>query len=571
MLLLILFAFLAGVVTILSPCILPILPIVLTSSLAGGRRRPVGVVTGFVLSFTFFTLALTAIVKATGIPSDSLRIIAVVTIFLLGLSLILPQTQVLLERVLGRLAGMVPTGRNQGGFLGGLLVGLSLGLIWSPCVGPILAAIITLAVSSQLTVGTVLITFAYSLGSALPMFAITYGGRQLLQKIPGLLQNTGKVQQLFGAIMMLTAVALYFSVDRQFQAYVLKVFPAYGAGLTKLEENSLVKQQLEKLRSGNASLPDLNLNQPAPDFVGGGNWINSTPLSLKKELKGKVVLVDFWTYSCINCIRTFPYLKKWYDTYKNDDFVIIGVHSPEFEFEKKTDNVTKAVKDFGLLYPVVQDNEFAIWKAYHNQYWPAHYLIDKTGNIRYQHFGEGNYLETENAIRSLLNQSMLESESGKKESGLDQNNRLTPETYLGWKRAEAYVLDNTLRPNQISDYSFEGKVANDAVALKGKWQVEPEYIQSAAENSSLTLNFVGHQVYLVMNKISILQNAKVQVLLDGKPVPAEFRTADLDDQSQVHVTQPRKYDLINLGQNYGRHELQLIFPAGVQAFAFTFG
>ena len=234
MLLLMLFAFIAGVVTILSPCILPILPIVLSGSLAGGRKRPFGVVAGFIGSFTFFTLALTAIVKATGLSSDALRTVAVVVIFLFGLSLIIPQTQLFLEKLFTKLSGITPKNENRDGFFGGVLVGLSLGLIWAPCVGPILASVITLAVTSQVNFASVFITFAYALGSGLPMLAITLGGRQLLQRVPWLLNNTAKIQQVFGVLMMVVALGIYFNIDRQFQAYVLQKFPQYGAGLTSI-------------------------------------------------------------------------------------------------------------------------------------------------------------------------------------------------------------------------------------------------------------------------------------------------------------------------------------------------
>jgi hypothetical protein len=251
--------------------------------------------------------------------------------------------------------------------------------------------------------------------------------------------------------------------------------------------------------------------------------------------------------------------------------VVVGVHSPEFEFEKNAQNVEKAIKDFGITYPVVQDNDFAIWKAYNNQYWPAHYLIDQDGKIRYQHFGEGNYVETENAIRSLIGQKMIEGQTEEQVPGMNRSQPLTPETYLGWSRADAYVLDNQIQPNQTTEYLFNGRVAQDAVALKGKWQVNQAFIEAQSDQSSLFLNFSAHQVYLVLDKIAGLKNAKITVLLDSQPVPEKYQTKDMNKVGEIEITDPRKYDLIDLGQDYGRHTLEIRFPLGVQAFAFTFG
>ncbi len=601
MLLLIVFAFLAGIVTIFSPCILPVLPIILSASVGSGRRRPLGIVFGFVLSFTFFTLALTAIVKATGLSADALRLVAVVVIGFFGLSLLFPQTQVLLERVMsafsGLAGGVTAQKSGQTGFWGGVLIGLSLGLLWTPCVGPILAAVITLAITQTVNAQAMVITLAYSLGSALPMLGITYASQRLLQQVRFLNKYASRIQQGFGVVMILTAVAILLNLDRQFQTAVLQLFPQYGSGLTAIENTSVVQQQLQQFRSSGNS-PTTNsgvggapstgtntqtgslsqsgtpaLSAPtalAPDFTGGGPWINSGPLSISKALKGKVVLVDFWTYSCINCIRTMPYLKKWYATYKDQGLVIVGVHSPEFAFEHDTANVTKAVHDFGLTYPIVQDNDFAIWKAYSNSAWPAHYLIDKNGYIRDVHFGEGNYVETENAIRTLLNEPPIT-----KAEPAPSYRQQTPETYLGYGHFTltdngSYSSQNTITKDQAQLYYANQRVEDDAVALAGNWIVTAPTIQPQADGAVLKLNFLAQQVYLVMDNPAKV-TGKVQVLLDGKPLPAQYQTADTDSNGMITVTYPRKYDVLDLKQDYGRHEVELIFPAGIGAYSFTFG
>jgi cytochrome c biogenesis protein CcdA/thiol-disulfide isomerase/thioredoxin len=586
MALLILFAFLAGVVTILSPCILPILPIILSSSVATGKSKPWGIVTGFVLSFTFFTLVLTSIVKATGVSADLLRSVAIGVVLIFGVSLLIPQTQLLLEKMFSSIAQFIPNQSQKKGFIGGVLVGLSLGLLWTPCVGPILASVITLAVTSQVNAAAVLITLAYSFGTAVPMFLIIISGGNLLRKVPGLARNTQYIQQFFGGVMILTAFALFFNFDRQFQIWVVTRFPQYGSGLTQIETIPIVQKSLQQLSASNASgdtdqvtaqadqqrgnivtqlLSGIN---KAADFTGGGPWINSKPLSLKRELKGKVVLVDFWTYTCINCIRTIPYIKDWYTKYKDKGLVIVGVHTPEFEFEKKTENVQKAVKDFGIEYPVVQDNDFFIWGAYRNQYWPAHYLIDKSGSIRYTHFGEGNYLETENAIRALLDEKPLSQNEPEK-----PQQPLTPETYLGYKRAESYSPFLQLKIDKEENYAFSGDLSDDAVALNGKWKLGAESIQSAEDGADLLLNFQATKVHLVLSppdEADPKQKFVVKVKLDGKEVPSQYWTQDMNSKGEIEMNGAREYTVLDL-KNYGRHILEIILPNGVHAFAFTFG
>ncbi len=410
------------------------------------------------------------------------------------------------------------------------------------------------------------------------MLAITYGGRQLLQKVPWLFANTGKIQKIFGVLMVATAVAIYFNVDRQFQAYIITKFPQYGAGLTIFEQNSAVQNELTKLKTtttnvsnsvANAVAKDaqlLDTAQSAPDFTGGGTWLNSPPLSLKKDLRGKVVLVDFWTYSCINCIRTLPYLRKWYDTYKDQGFVIVGVHSPEFEFEKKTENVAKALKDLQVTWPVVQDNDLKIWSAYNNEFWPAHYLIDQKGKIRYTHFGEGNYVETENAIRKLLSENAITATEPTVPA-----HQLTPETYLGWGRGQSYTNENSIKTDQTATYDFKSGLPDDAVGLKGDWAVMKEYIQSKAGGNVLSLNFTGQQVFLVMDKAPNMPLSSMKVLMDGVPLPQKYWTKDMDASGNIVVDSPRKYDVLDLHNDVGRHTIQLIFPNGAMAFAFTFG
>jgi cytochrome c biogenesis protein CcdA/thiol-disulfide isomerase/thioredoxin len=577
MLILTFFAFIAGVVTVLSPCILPVLPIILSGSVGEGKQRPLGVVAGFVCSFTFFTLFLSTLVQFTGISADVLRSGSVATIIIFGIALLTPKVQGVLEQLFSFFTRFSPKQQKEG-FLGGFVLGLSLGLIWTPCVGPILASVISLALSGSVTTTAFFITLAYSLGTSLPMLAVIYGGRKLLQKVPWLFANTEKIQKAFGVVMIAVGIAMMFNLDRQFQTWVLATFPTYGVGLTKIEEQQVVKTELERLSTNESSTQD-EMGKPsfellesanyklAPELDGGTAWVNSEPLKLSAELKGKVVLIDFWTYSCINCIRTFPYLTQWYESYKDKGFVIIGVHAPEFEFEKNQANVKQAMKDFRITYPVVQDNEFKIWRAYQNQYWPAHYLIDKDGRVRYTHFGEGKYQETENKIRELLGESPMEV-TNQFEGALTRPQ--THETYLGHLRADAYPLQLKVEPDVTKQYSYTGLLADDAVVLNGAWNVQKEYAVSEASSSTTSLNFLAQKVHLVLSGKED-RSYLVRVLLDGEPVPKKYWTSDMNERGEIVVDEARKYDIINLGEDYGRYTIDLQFPAGVEAYAFTFG
>ncbi|MEK7595008.1 MAG: cytochrome c biogenesis protein DipZ [Patescibacteria group bacterium] len=575
MILLILFAFIAGFVTILSPCILPILPVVLSGSVAGGKRRPIGIVLGFISSFTFFTLTLSSIIRATNIPAEALRLVSVVVIIGFGLSLLIPKAQVLIELIFSRLSAFLPRSNTNSGLMGGFLVGVSLGLIWTPCVGPILASVISLALTGLVNGSTILITLSYSFGTAIPMFAITYGGKELLNRNQWLLKNTVNIQKTFGVLMIVTGIAILTNQDRKFQAFILEKFPNYGVGLTKFEENKLVNEALGKLK-GNPNSNNLGKSLDtvvkekyfqAPEIIPGGVWLNSQELKLS-ELRGKVVLIDFWTYSCINCIRTLPYLKEWHSKYKDKGLVIIGVHSPEFEFEKNVANLKKAVSDFGITYPVVQDNNFATWRAYNNRYWPAKYFIDKEGKIRGTHFGEGEYDVSEKLIQKLLreiNPSVVDMPVRNEEYQVYAD---TPELYLGFKRIEYFSSPEKIEQNIEKNYTYPLTQKKNTVAFKGSYVVKAEYSNSA--KGGLRLNFNSKNVYLVMKPKAEGVVGEVKVYLDGVLVTNQNSGDDVSN-GLVSVSENRLYTLINLGEP-GEHTLELEFlDQNTLIFAFTFG
>ncbi len=580
MILLIIFAFLAGIVTILSPCILPILPIILSSgfgTVQTGKGRPLGVITGFILSFTFFTLFLSTIVGAIGIPADYLRLFSVAVIALFGVSMLIPKFQIFLEILFSKLSQFLPQSQNSTGFGGGIIIGLSLGLLWTPCVGPILASVISLAITGAVTLDAFFITLAYSLGTAIPMFFIMIAGQTALRRAPWLLNNASKIQQGFGILMILTAIAIFFNFDRNFQTFILNTFPNYGTGLTKFEDNPQIQNALQKLSGetveeenvGKAMFDLAPKGDPAPEIIPGGEWFNSPPLTMK-SLRGKVVLIDFWTYSCINCQRTLPYLKSWWEKYKDKGLVIIGVHSPEFEFEKNPKNVEKAIADFGLTYPVVQDNDFSTWRAYKNRFWPAKYLIDKDGNIRYTHFGEGAYDETEKVIQELLAETGSDVTQTQISNPTYENYAKTPELYLGYWRIEALSSPEFIVKDAGALYTSSLTPPANKFGLSGEWDVMEQY-SNPKKDSLLFLNFDAKEVFLVMRSKDGKTAGKVKIYLDNKPVSeADSAGVDVKD-SVVTVTGDTLYKLINL-PTPGRHILKLEFlDSNTEVYAFTFG
>lgn len=410
---LITFAFLSGLVTLFAPCIWPILPIVLSAGAGGGDRKPFGLVAGLATSFLLATLALASVIRVIPFDPDLLRTISVIVIALFGLMLLLPAVGAKLEAMVSRFAsfGGRFTGSSGSGFWSGFVTGFALGFVWSPCAGPILATVATLAATQAINIQVFALAFAFVSGVAVPLFILAFLGRKILMKTRILSRYTELIQRIFGGIMILAALALYTGYDKTLQTRLLDTFPAYERFLNGLEKNDAVQERLDTLKES-PKKPDASPARQsalaslgeAPDFIGIERWLNTDrPLSIA-DLRGEVVLVDFFTYSCINCIRTLPYVTGWYDRYGAEGLVVIGVHTPEFEFEKKTSNVENALKKYSILYPVAQDNDYVTWRAYRNRYWPAQYLIDKKGNIRRTHFGEGQYEETEQAIRDLLDE-----------------------------------------------------------------------------------------------------------------------------------------------------------------------
>jgi cytochrome c biogenesis protein CcdA/thiol-disulfide isomerase/thioredoxin len=562
MVLLMAFAFLAGIGTALSPCVLPVLPIALSAGATGGSRRPLGIVTGLALSFTFATVALVYVIHALGLPDDLLRKIAIAGLIGFGVALAVPPIGDRIEARLSRLVGTRRAGGDGGGFVSGLLVGASLGLVYAPCAGPILAGVITLSASQSFTAGRLATALAYGLGSAVALYALMLGGRRLTRRLS---KRSGRVQQGLGVVMAVVGVLMLVNLDTRFQNAIASDLPSFLVNPTGgLESNRSVTKALADARGGGARAPmpestSLKRLFPAPPIQGTQRWFN-TPggqsLSLDTLRRQKrVVLIDFWTYTCINCIRTLPQLKAWDAKYRADGLTIIGVHTPEFPFEKDAGNVASAIRQDGLRYPVAQDNDYATWNAYGNQYWPAHYLIGADGYVRYVHFGEGDYGRTESAIRALLAEAGRSRLGGMSKARVQIPDDLaTPETYLGSQRAERF--DN----GPITDGSYDFGAGRPALPLshlayRGRWQIAPDSATAAA-GARLYLRFQARHAYLVLGSPG--RPRRVRVLLDGRPL----RTITVDRQ--------RLYTLADLPR-VGSHDLELRPDAGVRGYAFTFG
>ena len=584
MALLILFGFVAGAGTALSPCVLPVLPIALSAGTTGGRRRPLGIVVGLAVSFTFATVALVYVISALGLPGDLLRKLAIAVLLGFGIMLMVPPLAARVEAAMSRFAGRAGiAGRVGDGFWSGTAVGASLGLVYAPCAGPILAGVITVSASQSFTAGRLAVALSYGIGSAVVLYLLMLGGRRV---VAPLARRGNALQVAMGAVMVVVALAMAGNYDVRFQNRIAGDLPSFLNNPTEgLEDTAAARTALEGVRgeaahgvgaaaasapqpstgpNGEAELPVLGT---APEFVDTQGWFNTPgdrPLSLR-ALRGRVVLVDFWTYSCINCLRTLPYLTAWDRTYRGDGLTIVGVHSPEFPFEKDAGNVEEAIERNGIHYPVAQDNDLATWSAYGNQYWPAEYFIDARGRVRYAHFGEGEYGKKEQIIRELL------AEAGRpvatKESGAHgippSAGVTTPETYLGAARAERFV--NPMLSPGAHEFGTPSSPPPDEFAYRGRWRIALE--SATAEGGSLDLNFGARRVYLVLGSPGHTRH--MRVLLDGRPIPDDIAGSDVHG-GVVEITAQRLYNLVDLPR-VGHHVLSLEPEAGVMAYAFTFG
>jgi cytochrome c biogenesis protein CcdA/thiol-disulfide isomerase/thioredoxin len=544
----ILLAILAGVLTIGAPCILPLLPILLGTSVGQtSRSRPLFIVGGFILVFSVLGISLSFLAQHAGVNPNTLRNIAIALLAIFGALMVWPKP---FELLTARINGLLNRASQAGGARrdnwGGFILGMTLGVIWTPCAGPVLGAILTLIAAQNNLGRAAILLAAYAVGAGIPMLIIAYGSQYVTTKVRAVARYSVRLQQIFGVLIILLAVAIYFNYDVAVQTKLAAYFP--GTSL----ENRLTQTSTGTNNGQTSQMQKVELQNygPAPELTGISQWLNSGPLTLA-SLRGKVVLIDFWTFSCINCIRTLPHVTKWYDTYKDQGFVVVGVHTPEFAFEKDTGNVTDAIKRFNIHYPVAQDNEFGTWNAYNNQYWPAEYLIDQNGNVVYTHFGEGAYDHTENAIRELLGMNA----DARPDDEADLSGVRSPEMYFGTNRLAN--LSETQSPSAVpGSYKLPADLKLNAFALEGTWQFDPEKASLEKGSGKIRLRFRSGKVHLVAKSD---RPVLVEVNVDNKVIQT------------LQIGESKLYTLFDSNE-YTDHTLELyINGPGFQAFTFTFG
>ncbi len=594
MLLLMLFALIAGAGTAITPCVLPVLPALLSASALGGRRRPVGIVLGLAVTFTIAIVALAQLVNGVGLASGAARTLAIMVLLGFGVVLLVPGVAERVQAPLSRLGRFGPRTRGSG-FWSGVGVGGALGFVCAPCAGPILAAVTSVSASGGASARVVAVALAYAAGLSAVMLLYGLGGRAVLDRLRRRVRGH-VVERTLGVVLLLTGVVMATNLDVRFEEALAKdtSLPAFLVDPTRSLENSgAVQNRLASLRArsrfavrqSEASVapvadpvgvaiqgvktPSLPRLGGAPEFARTQRWFNTPggrPLTLA-GLRGHVVLVDFWTYTCINCIRTLPFLKGLYATYHRYGLEIVGVETPEFTFEQEAGNVQQAIQSDGLRYPVVQDNLYGTWNAYQNQYWPAEYLIDAKGQVRHTQFGEGAYKQDEAAVRQLLYEAgarnlppPMTAHALVPSSGLQ-----TPETYLDDRRSQGFVQP------LASGVHFYAGVTNPPVnefGLHGTWHVSNQSASPVSSGASITGGFAAAHVYLVLTSAAN-QPRTVRVLLDGHPISPQDAGADVH-AGAVTVRGQRLYSLVSLA-GAQQHTITLDVPPGVSAYDFTFG
>ncbi len=597
MLLLLLFALIAGAGTAITPCVLPVLPALLSASATGGRRRPVGIVLGLATTFTIAIVALAQITKGIGLAAGATRTLAVIILIGFGAVLLIPDLAARVQAPLSRLARFGPRTRGTG-FWSGLGVGGALGFVCAPCAGPILAAVISVSASGNTSARLIAVAIAYVAGLTAVLTLYALGGRHLIDFIRK--HTRGRiVERSLGAVLLLTGVLMAFNLDVRFESALAQdaSLPAFLTDPTRsLENSTAVQNRLASLRpqsrfaqrqaeeASTKPVPDtIGVSIPgvktpklpdlghAPNFTDNQDWFNTPggqPLTMT-GLRGHVVLVDFWTYTCINCIRTLPFLKGLYATYHRYGLDIVGVESPEFTFEQEASNVRQAVQADGITYPVVQDNDLGTWNAYQNQYWPAEYFIDARGEVRHTQFGEGEYKQDEAAVRQLL------FEAGARHlpppmtaTAIMPSSQLgTPETYLNDQRALGFA-----QPPSPGTHSYSAPSSNalqlNEFALGGTWNVGSQSITPTSHSATIMGGIQAAHVYLVMTSSGNVPRTG-RVLVNGRPVPNDQAGADVQNGTFT-VEGQRLYSLVSLPTDE-QFALTVELPPGVSAYDFTFG
>ncbi len=588
---LLIIAYLGGALTILSPCILPILPFVFARAGQPFVKSTLPMLAGMAATFAIVA-TLAAVGGSWAIRANEYgRIFAIVLLALLGLSLLVPRIASLLAQPSvsfgNNLLNTTGDPRNAPTAKSSLVLGVATGLLWAPCAGPILGLVLTGAALQGANLQTTFLLLAYAAGAATSLAVALLVGAKVFTRMKGFLGASERIRQFLGAAVLAGVAVIALGLDTgllarfsyasttSLEQAVLDRFHAKPAGAASSEVAS--NDAVVTAATGLPFVSDLPVEGRAPSLDGAVEWLNSAPLTTE-QLRGKVVLIDFWTYSCINCIRTTPYVRAWAEKYKDQGLVVIGVHAPEFAFEKNVANVKQAVSEFKIGYPVAIDNDYRIWRAFDNSYWPAHYLIDAQGQIRYHHFGEGNYQQTEQAIQDLLREAGSKMATSAPavpdakgvEASPDLGSIRSGETYIGYQQASNFVSPERLRADAARNYSISNPGLNEW-GLSGTWVVGPEQATLDQPGGGITYRFSARDLHLVLGPGGNGKPVRFEVTIDGM-APGADHGSDVDTEGKGTVTTTKLYQLVRQSSDVAEHNFEIRFlDPGVQAYAFTFG
>ena len=575
--LLILLAYLGGVLTIISPCILPVLPFVFAKGDQPFVRSGLPLLIGMALTFAIVA-TLAAVGGGWAVRANEIgRWVALGLLALFGLALILPSLSDRMTRPLVAWGSRL-TEKSAGrrGVGSSLLLGVATGLLWAPCAGPILGIIFTTAALQGASASTTLLLLAYALGAATSLGLALLAGGAVFARMKRSLGAGEWVKKALGIAILVGVTAIAAGLDTRVLA---KLSSAQTAGLESRLAQILGMEGMDEAsltESGNGELV-LPVIGELPPLDGIGPWIASPPLT-REQLKGKVVVIDFWTYSCINCLRAEPFVRGWYERYKDDGLVVIGVHAPEFAFERNFDNVKQAVSDLGITYPVALDNDWKLWRALKNNYWPAHYFADAEGRIRYYHHGEGDYDRSERVIRQLLSEAGHPPSArmaGGKASGAAEmaasGKVRSPETYVGYARADRFASPGGQARDTAKDYAIPNAPALNDWGLGGRWTIGPQSATSLQPGARIAFRFHARDLHLVLGPAAGGKPVRFKVTVDGR-APGRDVGGDIRPDGSGVVTGERLYQLVRQDGEVRDRTFEIVFlDPGVRAFAFTFG
>ena len=585
MIFLLFLAYLGGILTILSPCILPVLPFVFARSDQPFLKSGLPLLAGMAATFTLVA-SLATVGGAWAVRANQFgRLAALILLGLFGLTLLFSSLAERLSRPLVQLGGKLSGDHDSSpGIVRSFVLGIATGLLWTPCAGPILGLILTGAALSGASTHTAILLLVYAAGAATSLALAVLAGGRVFAAMKRSLGAEEWIRRILGVAVLAGVAAAALGLDRG----VLTRLSLAGTShleqrLVALVAPSNAQTQPVKIDANPAMMMSAGGNSAGvpgmlPDLSGASAWINSPPLTAE-SLRGKVVVVDFWTYSCINCLRTLPYVNAWYGKYKDSGLVVLGVHTPEFPFEKDETNVRKAVRDLGIDYPVAMDNDYRVWRAFNNEYWPAHYFIDAVGRVRYHHFGEGDYEESEAWIRSLLeernhqpppNRATQIAASGA-EAAPDLQAVQSPETYIGYIRATNFASPGGFNEDDARFYRAPARLKLNEWALTGRWKDEGQIATLLSATGGIVYRFHARDLHLVLGQANDGKPVRFRVTLDGKP-PGTDHGEDCDANGYGTVTESRLYQLIRQKSGARDRVFRIEFLApGAQAFAFTFG